>query len=53
MRGYGGEIFESEPTLQAREETLAKVIAKASVIVKYKKETISGHSKYLKRSLKS
>lgn len=28
VRGYGGEIFECEPTLQAREETLAKVIAK-------------------------
>ncbi|MFM8744199.1 MAG: pyridoxal-phosphate dependent enzyme [Cytophagales bacterium] len=28
VRGYGGEIFKCEPTLQAREETLAKVIAK-------------------------
>ena len=28
VRGYGGEIFECEPTLQAREETLAKVIEK-------------------------
>lgn len=28
VRGYGGEIFECEPTLQAREETLAKVITK-------------------------
>jgi threonine dehydratase len=28
VRGYGGEIFECEPTLQAREETLAQVIAK-------------------------
>ncbi|MFY8037208.1 MAG: pyridoxal-phosphate dependent enzyme [Cyclobacteriaceae bacterium] len=27
VRGYGGEIFECEPTLQARETTLAKVIA--------------------------
>ncbi len=28
VRGYGGEIFECEPTLQARESTLAEVIAK-------------------------
>jgi len=28
VRGYGGEIFECEPTLQAREETLAQVIKK-------------------------
>lgn len=28
VRGYGGEIFECEPTLQAREATLANVIAK-------------------------
>lgn len=28
VRGYGGEIFECEPTLQAREETLARVIKK-------------------------
>ena len=28
VRGYGGEIFECEPTLQARETTLAEVIAK-------------------------
>ena len=28
VRGYGGEIFECEPTLQAREATLAEVIAK-------------------------
>jgi threonine dehydratase len=28
VRAFGGEIFECEPTLQAREETLAKVIAK-------------------------
>lgn len=28
VRGYGGEIFECEPTLQAREETLAQVIRK-------------------------
>lgn len=28
VRGYGGEIFECEPTLQARESTLATVIAK-------------------------
>ncbi len=28
VRGYGGEIFECEPTLQAREETLAGVITK-------------------------
>ncbi len=27
VRGYGGEIFECEPTLQAREATLAEVIA--------------------------
>lgn len=28
VRGYGGEIFECEPTLQAREETLGQVIKK-------------------------
>ncbi len=28
VRGYGGEIFECEPTLKAREATLAEVIAK-------------------------
>src|SRR4051812_29718560 len=28
VRGYGGEIFECEPTLQARETTLADVIKK-------------------------
>lgn len=28
VRGYGGEIFECEPTLQARETTLAEVIKK-------------------------
>lgn len=28
VRAFGGEIFECEPTLQAREETLANVIAK-------------------------
>jgi threonine dehydratase len=28
VRGYGGEIFECEPSLQAREETLAQVIKK-------------------------
>ncbi len=28
VRGYGGEIFECEPTLQAREATLAEVIGK-------------------------
>ncbi len=28
VRGYGGEIFECEPTLQAREATLAEVIRK-------------------------
>jgi threonine dehydratase len=28
VRGYGGEIFECEPTLQAREATLAEVIAR-------------------------
>jgi threonine dehydratase len=28
VRGYGGEIFECEPTLQARESTLAEVIQK-------------------------
>jgi threonine dehydratase len=28
VRGFNGEIFECEPTLQAREETLARVIAK-------------------------
>jgi len=28
VRGYGGEIFECEPTLQARETTLAEVIRK-------------------------
>jgi threonine dehydratase len=28
VRGYGGEIFECEPTLQARETTLANVITK-------------------------
>jgi threonine dehydratase len=28
VSGYGGEIFECEPTLQARESTLAEVIAK-------------------------
>jgi len=28
VKGYGGEIFECEPTLQARESTLAEVIAK-------------------------
>ena len=28
VRGYGGEIFECEPTLQAREETLVQVIKK-------------------------
>ncbi len=28
VRAYGGEIFECEPTLQAREATLAEVIAK-------------------------
>jgi threonine dehydratase len=28
VRGYGGEIFECEPTLAARESTLAEVIAK-------------------------
>ena len=28
VRGYGGEIFECEPTLQARETTLAEVVSK-------------------------
>src|ERR1044071_1139765 len=28
VRGYGGEIFECEPTLEARETTLAEVIKK-------------------------
>ena len=28
VKGYGGEIFECEPTLQAREATLAEVISK-------------------------
>jgi threonine dehydratase len=28
VKGYGGQIFECEPTLQARETTLANVIAK-------------------------
>ncbi|GIL21914.1 MAG: serine/threonine dehydratase [Bacteroidota bacterium] len=28
VRGYGGEIFECEPNLQSREETLAEVIRK-------------------------
>lgn len=28
VRGYGGEIFECEPTLKAREATLAEVIAR-------------------------
>ncbi|MBI3219331.1 MAG: pyridoxal-phosphate dependent enzyme [Bacteroidetes bacterium] len=28
VRGYGGEIFECEPTLQAREATLAEVVGK-------------------------
>jgi threonine dehydratase len=28
VKGYGGEIFECEPTLQARESTLADVISK-------------------------
>lgn len=28
VRGYGGEIFECEPTLEARESTLAEVVAK-------------------------
>jgi threonine dehydratase len=28
VRGYGGEIFECEPTLEARESTLAEVIRK-------------------------
>lgn len=28
VRGYGGQIFECEPTLQARESTLADVISK-------------------------
>jgi len=28
VKGYGGEIFECEPTLQARESTLAEVIQK-------------------------
>lgn len=28
VKGYGGEIFECEPTLQARESTLAEVIKK-------------------------
>ncbi len=28
MLGYGGEIFECEPTLEARETTLASVVAK-------------------------
>jgi threonine dehydratase len=28
VRGYGGEIFECEPTLPARESTLAEVVAK-------------------------
>jgi threonine dehydratase len=28
VRGYGGEIFECEPTLKAREATLAEVISK-------------------------
>jgi threonine dehydratase len=28
VRGYGGEIFECEPTLKARETTLAEVIAR-------------------------
>jgi threonine dehydratase len=28
VKGYGGEIFECEPTLQARESTLAEVVAK-------------------------
>jgi threonine dehydratase len=30
--GYGGKIFECEPTLQAREETLAQVIKKTGAI---------------------
>ena len=28
VKGYGGEIFECEPTLQARESTLAEVVKK-------------------------
>ncbi|MBN8576400.1 MAG: threonine/serine dehydratase [Cytophagales bacterium] len=32
VRGYSGEIFECEPTLQARETTLAEVIKKTGAI---------------------
>ncbi len=32
VRGYGGEIFECEPTLQARESTLAEVIKKTGAV---------------------
>jgi threonine dehydratase len=32
VKGYGGQIFECEPTLQARETTLADVISKTGAI---------------------
>lgn len=32
VRGYGGEIFECEPTLEARESTLAEVIKKTGAV---------------------
>ena len=32
VRGYGGEIFECEPTLAARESTLAEVIKKTDAV---------------------
>ena len=32
VRGFGGEIFECEPTLQARESTLAEVIKKTGAV---------------------
>jgi len=32
VRNYGGEIFECEPTLQARETTLAEVISKTGAV---------------------
>ena len=32
VRGYGGEIFECEPTLAARESTLAEVIKKTGAV---------------------
>ncbi len=32
VRGYGGEIFECEPTLEARESTLAEVVKKTGAV---------------------